>query len=375
VRAASGLLVLKLVVGLTATLLTATPPVSAGCDDTWRAIDTDGARSGHWLNGIAVRSERKVWVAGTRPGRGGRTRTLIKRWDGSRWTREESPNVRGASNYLSGAAVGAKGAPWAVGNYSSTSLRTIALRRGRARWWRTASVDPNPSLSSLWDVTALSNRRVWAVGTRWGSGGDHFTMIQRWNGKRWRVVGPANLGGLLEDVSARRWNDVWAVGVTVRNNVGRTLTLRFNGKRWRQIKSPNASARYHRLNAVEAVARNEAWAGGYRHAGQDQRPVLMRWNGTRWRLVVPPPIERGTGTITGIAAHGDEVIVIGEHRFRPLILVKSGSTWSKVDTSAFREAHLVDIEHAPSGAAFIAGYRSTRGGSEVVLRRDPPCAA
>ena len=352
---------------------TPTPtPTQAPCDDSWRKIDSDDRRSGNFFMGIAVRSADKVWGAGSDD----RQRTLIRRWTGSRWIRERSPNSSGQYVQLNDVDAGRRGAVFAVGNESSTTMRTFALKRGSAGWRRMSSVDPGAGLSSFDHVSVISRRKAWAVGTRWDAAGNHLVLIERWNGRRWSVE-PVSMNGLLHGIHARTPKDVWAVGRTVRNGQLRTLTLHFNGRRWRRIPSPNVNTRPHILNAVHASGRNDAWAVGY-HYGD--KAIAMHWNGDRWRLTDLPDLGgRSESELRGVSTFGNEVVAVGyvstpRQGFESLVLQRKSSGWVHVDTERFEDSiHLEDVEHTPGGAAFAGGYRSTSNGSETMLARPPLC--
>lgn len=346
--------------------------VSAGCDMTWAAIDTDDNRSGHALFGLAARGDRSIWVVGTKTGRGGVSRPLIKRWNGSRWSSEKTSSTP-RDTYLVGADAPQEGPPLAVGNGGG---QTVALKRGRDRWKRTATASPGWA-NEFRDVAVVSRKKAWAAGAY--ISGDYRAFIQRWNGSRWRTV-PLSQQGILNQVSASGGRNAWAVGITVRNDVGRTLALSYNGKGWRRVRSPNKARGFHTLQAVETVSTKVAWAGGYGRYDGGNRPIFMRWNGTRWKMAIPRKLkEAGKGFVSGISVHGDEVVVIGEigRWNKPFILVKGPSGWDWADMTdlpRWDENVLYDVDHSTSGTVYVAGYRSTNGGSEVVLRRGPACS-
>lgn len=351
---------------------TPTPSTTPVCDDSWRRIDADARRSGNWFQGIAVRSASKVWGAGS----DGRDRTLVRRWTGADWRRERTPNVAGEYVQVNDVDAGAKGAVFAVGNHSKMVMRTFVMRRRSGGWRRMKSVDPGAGLSSFDHVSVLSPRKAWAVGTRWDAAGNHIVLIERWNGKRWKVV-PVSVNGLLHGVHARTRRDVWAVGRTVRNGLLRTLILHFNGKRWRTIPSPNANQKPHILNAVHAAGPNSAWAVGY-HYGD--KAIAMRWNGTRWRMVDLPEFgRRSDSELRGVSTYGGQATAVGyvstsTQGFESLVLEWDGNGWRHEDTERFEDStHLEDVEHTSGGAVFAGGYRSTSGGSEVMLTRPPRC--
>ncbi|MDP9066964.1 MAG: hypothetical protein M3N53_01270 [Actinomycetota bacterium] len=353
---------------------TPTPPP---CDDEWHRIDTDDRRSDHWLSGVAVASADRVWGAGTDYSGNTWERSLVRRWNGRRWRREDTPSVRGNATILSDIDVG-RGGVFAVGQHSRTVSRTFVIRRRPGGGWRRMdSADPSASLNALDHVSVLSGRRAWAVGTRWDASGNHLVLVERWNGRRWSVAS-VGMNGLLHGVHARTAKDVWAVGRTVRRGLLRTLILHFNGRRWKQVPSPNVNDRPHILNAVHAAGPNDAWAVGY-HYGDV--PIAMHWNGTRWRLVDLPDLGgRSEAELRGVSSWGDEVVAVGyvstpRDGFEALILEWNGQRFVQEDVNRFEDStHLEDVEHAGNGSVFAAGYRSTGGGSEVVLRRPPSCS-
>lgn len=350
-------------------------PTPTSCGDVkWEQIDTDDPQSGHVLHGVAVRSRDKTWAAGVDYG-GSWEKTLVRRWNGNGWRRERTPTVRGQSTILNDINAGRKGALMAVGSQSHSVSRTFVIKRKRGGWRRMDSADPSSSLNSLDHVSVLSHRRAWAVGTRWDAAGNHLVLIERWNGTRWRVA-PVAMNGLLHGIHARRWNDIWAVGRTVRNGRLRTLTLHFNGRRWRHIPSPNLNDQPHILNAVHGASRNDAWAVGY-HYGDV--PIAMHWDGTRWRFSSLPGFGRGSNAdLRGVSAYDGRAIAVGyvstrQEGYEALVLEWDRTAWIQHDMDPFPDStYLEDVEHAPNGKVFAAGYRSTRGGSEVVLTR-PPC--
>ena len=351
-------------------------PTPEPCNDAWIQIDTDDEKSGNSFEGIAGRSADIAFAAGHASRRNGTPDPLIKRWNGKRWDREP---VKGTF-YLHDIGTGHPGPLWAVGEYSSGStLFPVALKRTAAgNWKRHDPARPSSSLTAINDVSVLSKRHAWASGTYWDGSGQHRALIQHWNGRKWSVAPVSNIG-LLDDVFARARDDVWAVGRTVRNGQAVTLTLRFNGKRWRHVSSPNQTNQAHYLYGVAAAGRRNAWAVGERSGDGKNIPLLMRWNGERWRFTDPGLGNREEATARAVSVYGDEVVVVGE--FDPyarspeaLIMTWDGDSWTRENTERFEESIILqDVEHAPNGAIYAAGNRSTRGGSETVYFRPPLC--
>jgi hypothetical protein len=159
---------------------------------------------------------------------------------------------------------------WAVG---TNGLDTLAVHWSGAAW--TAVPSPNVNVHNiLHGVSTVNTGDVWAVGAAIKDAYDGFsvwkTLIEHWDGVRWRVVRSPNVGAggnTLLAVSARGARDVWAVGhyddVTGDIPVRKTLVLHWNGRRWRHVDSPNAGSGDNELSAVAASAgTNDVWATG-----------------------------------------------------------------------------------------------------------------
>ncbi len=118
------------------------------------------------LMGVSAKSAANAWAVGT--SLGGVDHTLILHWNGARWTRVASPNPGGShfDNTLSGVAVTSAGNAWAVGNYTTgpAGSKTLILRWNGTKWTHVAS--PNPGTSNqLNAVGAWSASNAWAVGS------------------------------------------------------------------------------------------------------------------------------------------------------------------------------------------------------------------
>ena len=86
-------------------------------------------------------------------------------------------------------------------------------------------------------VVATWTHNIWAVGmtnpTRCGHGPQCQTLIEHWNGTRWKVIpGPDPPSGylnILDAASAVSRADIWAVGST---DYASTLVAHWNGTSW-----------------------------------------------------------------------------------------------------------------------------------------------
>ena len=150
-------------------------------------------------------------------------------------------------------------------------------------------LDPGPVTSSFSGVAATYGCRAWAVGTtreapsnshrvlerqEMGSPAEHEfrstsrgghdlsdqslggrllqqrryeqTLVERWNGKAWKVQPSSNPGGSsnlsqLSGVAATSSRNAWAVGYYFNGSALQTLIEHWNGKAWKTQPSPNPS--------------------------------------------------------------------------------------------------------------------------------------
>jgi hypothetical protein len=74
------------------------------------------------LGGIVAVSARDIWAVGeSESAPTYATRTLVERWNGTRWSIVASPNVGTAGNGLAGVAYGKGSVLWAVGTQATSS--------------------------------------------------------------------------------------------------------------------------------------------------------------------------------------------------------------------------------------------------------------
>jgi hypothetical protein len=146
---------------------------------------------------------------------------------------------------------------------------------------------------SLAAVSGTSPSNIWAVGNTgqaFSTGG--HSLIEHWNGARWRVVPSPSPGrgrskqNMLEGVAAVTANDAWAVGYYDSGNSPAGVTTRaliehWNGARWTQVSCGACSSSQTgtpALFGITAISRSDVWAVGSGVSG----PLLVHWNGRRW---------------------------------------------------------------------------------------------
>jgi hypothetical protein len=252
------------------------------------SFTTDTEQSGGWqvvpapvrgtndnsLGAIAAASPNDLWAVGnfvpdTPSSNQDATLTLAMHFDGSTWSSTPTPNAGPNFNTLFGAAA-ADHRAWGVGVHLDQDFRTRALIESwhpEANQWRIDDVpQPGQKRDLLFGASAVSASDVWAVGEQQAAGGRFGTLVEHWDGMRWRVVrspDPGSSGNHLYAVVANGHNDVWAVGQ--RNDAespDRELILHWDGSDWSVIPTPRHGAASGDLFGVTADGRGGLWVVG-----------------------------------------------------------------------------------------------------------------
>ena len=177
--------------------------------------------------GVAATSACNVWAVGlSNQGNG----DLVEHWDGTAWKVQKRPNIGNADSGV--AAVSARDV-WTVGyiNNERCSSCPNRLRAQAAHWNGKAWKLHNLHRGTLDGVAAMSARDVWAVGSFSATDYAKGTLIERWNGKTWKVQPSPNVG-LLSAVTATSATNAWAVGGSA--------ILHWNGMPGRCRRGPRA---------------------------------------------------------------------------------------------------------------------------------------
>lgn len=316
---------------------------------SWRRVPSPnpgGSAQPNGLSDITAISAGDMWAVGSYFD-GTLDRTLILHWNGRSWRRVPSPTpgcIPGA-DLFSVAAVSRTNV-WAVGQatecFSLTGVPLIERWNGRS--WKVArAAETNGFLGGLLDgVAATSARNAWAVGLM-SNGSSDRTLIQHWNGKSWKRVPSPNptaspLNDQLRDVTAVSARNAWAVGsadVSSPSKGNVSVIEHWNGTSWKRVRSPNPGERSNVLIGVTAVSARLAWAVGVSVDSTRGRTLIERWNGTSWRRVSSsnPGLSRHDDTLFGVAASSGGrawavgSIVNGGVASRTLIERWNGRSW------------------------------------------------
>jgi hypothetical protein len=278
-----------------------------------------------------------------------------------------SAGPRPTSNFVPRSVDDGASATWLVGGgFIGGHNRAIAVRLAAGAWRSVDVPGGGPSYNVLDDVAATGPGSAWAVGSYFDRGRVGRTLIEKWNGKRWRLVeGPRTGGGDAEllGVAAGSPGRVWAVGSVIRDGRQAALIERWNGTAWRIERLP-ALVGSSSLNDVVSTG-TDAWAlGSLADARGIRRPLLMRWNGKRWK---PAPAPGVVGSIASASASADgDVWAIGSSAttsdLRPLVLHWDGSAWQTVTPPSMGgRGALTSVSVAPDGHVWISGWWADAG--------------
>jgi hypothetical protein len=230
---------------------------------SWKQVASPSPSSGiDDLNGVHVVSARDIWAVGADTSGAGHDRSLILRWNGSRWRQVASLDPGTTSNVLTAVTSTSRGNAWAVGNYrDGHGSRSLVLRWNGTRWKRASS--PNPAGSSeLESVSATSAKNAWAVGDE----AKGLSVTLHWNGRTWAHVAspdilPADDDNILEGVVATSASNAWAVGQATIISTGTAFELHWNGRKWTNMASPTPGDN-SAMFAVAATSASNAWTVG-----------------------------------------------------------------------------------------------------------------
>jgi hypothetical protein len=193
----------------------------------------------------------------------------------------------------------------------------------------------------IYGLSALSRSDVWAVGTSRPLVGTYAlgfrSIIAHWDGHTWsQVAHPRPPQASLIGVAAISASDVWAVGAKagyinnpLKVSVAKTLVEHWDGHRWRVVPSPNRDGS-GQLNSLATLASNDIWAAGGAHSGGENapdKPLVEHWNGSHW-LIARLPFTASTGYTRTLAATTPKSVWVDAYD-RPGLAIAhwDGHTW------------------------------------------------
>jgi hypothetical protein len=222
------------------------------------------------------------------------------------WQIQPTPNPAVRNGALQAVSCSGPAACTAVGGYQSRSGRMLPLaERWNGRRWRVQAT-PAPAAaiwSQLFGVSCTSSRTCVAVGYYFNRAARVLTLVERWDGRKWRIQAARNPSGDVATgffaVACTSARSCFAVGART-SALGKTTTLaeRWDGTRWRVTSAPNpARSRGSALLGVSCSGpRACTAAGSYASAAGKSLPLAERWNGRSWRIQATPTPTSSAGS-------------------------------------------------------------------------------
>lgn len=357
---------------------------------TWSIVEspnTADLRTHNFLTATDCVSATDCWAVGYYNNNVSTYQTLIQHWDGASWSLVPSPNTgTNHSNVLRAVSCVSANDCWAIGMSSEpgSPQRTLVLHWDGTAWTRVDSPNSGDSdYNYLFGVACASASDCWAVGYRSSASGFQ-TLVLRWNGSAWSIAASPNAGGtqsFLEGVTCVAANDCWAVGWSVNATTGNNQTLieRWNGTAWAIVTSANALLSTHNdLHGVTCVAANDCWAVGASNNGSAQQTLVERWDGTAWTVASSPSTGlTDNNTLRAVAcSSATECFAAGSHvadADQTLVLRWDGSQWTAVTTpnsGAAEDNTLFGVTCLPGTAGcWAAGFANANGIHDAKILR------
>src|SRR6266542_2533739 len=291
-------------------------------------------RAPSFLRGVASVGSDDVWAVGSWSPRPDLTRTLIEHWNGTRWSKVQSPNPGSVRNLLIGVAAAGPDDVWAVGwRFDDASTpRTLTVHWDGSSWAVAPTVDPDPGGAGLNAVVVVSPDEVWAVGGQGAfnaEGNFPRTLAERWDGSSWTAVPTPNPGGEGMELSAVTrvpgTDHLWAVGVQRTFGTHRIWTAFFDGTSWRAVLGPHLEHGFG-LSGVAAVGRRDVLAVGW----HGSHPLALRWDGTAWGVVSTHASGRGFLAGAARVPGTRRVLAVGVLDGLALVERWDGTRWSVI---------------------------------------------
>ena len=297
--------------GVVASALSALAVIVAGpaLAATWTIQSTPNPQGATYsdLNGISCASVTVCVAAGRWSGANG-DRTLIERWNGSKWSIQSSRNPKHTTGaILNGVSCVSGKACMAVGRSDRPNgiRATFAERWNGTKWKTTATPNPQRQVSVLNSVACASATSCVAVGQAGGSQvSPDSTLAESWDGSTWTLVpspNPQNAqNAALQSVSCSSASACTAVGWWVEaGGRGQALLVeRWNGSKWKIQTAPDPSGGAGAaFGGVSCSSDSTCTATGYYVDGTTGVSLVERWDGTSWKVQSSPNPQGASGTL------------------------------------------------------------------------------
>lgn len=230
-------------------------------------------------------------------------------------------------------------------------------------WVVTRSPNPLTGTGQAFGVACPGVSDCIMVGSHLSRSGRGVALAERWDGRRWRILRPANPGfaraTILNGVACWGGMGCTAVGETVdARGTDRTFAEMMGASGWRIVPTPTGPGQ-STLFAVGCRSSSSCFAVGRTDAGS----LVERWNGVSWsRQAVPAPPGAQFTELGGIACTKSACLAVGD-------FVDSSGTDVPLSEQWRDGRWRLLSTPAPDGAsfAFLSGASCTPGGDCVAV--------
>jgi hypothetical protein len=235
------------------------------------------------LVSVSCLTTADCFAVGSVINKNGRSRALIERWRGGRWTIAPAPRV-GVDGEL------------------------------------------------LMDVDCPDPTTCLLVGDYVNKSGDIVALVERWNGRKWQQISvPKIKRSAFSSIDCISASDCWATGMKGLGTRGAgAFFAHWNGGSWATFKAPKPSAVV--LVGVSCSSPTNCWAGGTRGVSPSYQPwVLNHWDGTSWSEASTPPPRRARTLLSVSCRYESACWAFGtDSRAEPVALRLVGGSWERV---------------------------------------------
>jgi len=351
---------------------------------SWHVVPSPNAGSAgsdNFLQGVSCISAQACMAVGVYSV-GGRDVTLAESWSGRTWSVVRTPNPRSITDGLNGVSCPGRVRCTAVGSYEVGPVtggrdKTLIESWNGTRW----SVVPSPNgpgrINGLDGVSCTSRTFCMAVGTQYTP--DIKPLAESWNGTRWSLVPVPGVGrageGELSGVSCTARSACVAVGSS--GAIGRTLAESWNGTKWSLVPIPNpGKTADNALLGVSCVSRSACMAVGSHDVGFTGHTLIERWNGAAWSLARHPSSGNILYAVSCATAAACTAVGSSDTGATPTLIESwDGTTWSVVPHRDLpRTVGELYADSCPSTAACTAVgyyYRSPADTDRTLVQAGP----
>jgi hypothetical protein len=286
------------------------------------------------------------------------------------WQQVPSPSIGSLDNNLAAVSAASPTDAWAVGDFLSSTNPTVLVNMAEHWDGSTWSEFPLPNVginqNTLFGVSELSGGSTWAVGYFLNANFVDQTLVEHWNGTTWTVIpspSPGGQGNILYDVKALSDSDIWAVGVSLdANDNTHPLIEHWNGTSWSVVSAPDPNGVGNTLYALDAVSPTSVYAVGQTGAAFPSQAFLLHWDGKTWSQLASPVDSTDSLTMDAITGSDSSLTLVGDRESDTAPNTTGIATGAPASTamvttpSATGENDLFGAATAADGTVYAAGW-------------------